>query len=48
MGLEINRGNDPLVHEEDFVVKTKIMQAALEITGIVPLQETDPNYRISR
>ena len=27
MGLEINRGNDPLVHEEDFDVKTRIMQA---------------------
>lgn len=33
MGLEINRGNDPVVHEEDFELKTEIMRHVLEITG---------------
>ncbi len=47
MGLEINRAHDALVHEEDFAVKTRIMKAVLEITGIVPLPSSHPNYNIA-
>ena len=47
MGLEINRGNDAVVHEEDFELKTRIMRSTLELTGELPVQEDHPNAKLA-
>lgn len=44
MGLEINRGNDAMVHEEDFELKLRLMRGVMEMAGIVEMQDDHPNH----
>jgi Leucine-rich repeat (LRR) protein len=47
LGLEINKANDPVVHEEDFSLKMNLMRHSLEITGTIDVQPTTKDAHLA-